>query len=43
MTTGLSAMASACTEVDTIVKVNVAKMQLSNAMRDANSNIFIAL
>ncbi|MCC4608506.1 methyl-accepting chemotaxis protein [Xanthomonas campestris] len=41
--TGLSTMASARTEMDTIVKVNVAKMQLSNAMRDANSNIFIAL
>ncbi|MBB5861927.1 methyl-accepting chemotaxis protein [Xanthomonas arboricola] len=41
--TGLSAMSSARAEMDSIVKVNVAKMQLSNAMRDANSNIFISL
>ncbi|MCC8626488.1 methyl-accepting chemotaxis protein [Xanthomonas vesicatoria] len=40
---GLSSMASARTEMDTIVKVNFAKMRIGNAMRDANSNIFIAL
>ncbi|MFA0924841.1 methyl-accepting chemotaxis protein [Xanthomonas fragariae] len=41
--TGLTTMSSARAEMDSIVKVNVAKMQLSNAMRDANSNIFISL
>ncbi|WP_237388592.1 MCP four helix bundle domain-containing protein [Xanthomonas campestris] len=40
---GLSTMASARAEMDNIVKVNVAKMRLGNAMRDANSNIFISL
>ncbi|MDC8636704.1 methyl-accepting chemotaxis protein [Xanthomonas hortorum] len=40
---GLSAMSSARAEIDNIVKLNVEKMRISNTMRDANANIFIAL
>ncbi|MDR7192523.1 methyl-accepting chemotaxis protein [Luteimonas terrae] len=40
---GISTMSSARAELDNIVKVNVEKTRLSNAMLDANSDIFIAL
>ncbi|MCS3846426.1 methyl-accepting chemotaxis protein-1 (serine sensor receptor) [Xanthomonas campestris] len=40
---GLSTMSNARTEMDNIVKTNVEKIRISNAMRDANANIFIAL
>ncbi|MER3053978.1 methyl-accepting chemotaxis protein [Xanthomonas hortorum] len=43
VTIGLSTIFSARTEMDNIVKTNVEKMRLSNAMRDANANIFIGL
>ncbi|MBO9834409.1 methyl-accepting chemotaxis protein [Xanthomonas phaseoli] len=40
---GLYSMGRARTELDRIVKVNVEKMRLSNAMADANATIFVAL
>ncbi|MFW3177076.1 methyl-accepting chemotaxis protein [Xanthomonas phaseoli] len=40
---GLYSMGRARTELDRIVKVNVEKMRLSNAMADANAKIFVAL
>ena len=40
---GVQSMATSRAELDTIVKVNVVKMHLGTAMRDANSRIFIAL
>ncbi|MCC4596615.1 methyl-accepting chemotaxis protein [Xanthomonas campestris pv. phormiicola] len=40
---GLVAMSSARKELDSIVKVNVEKMRISNGMLDANSSILIAL
>ncbi|WCE03701.1 methyl-accepting chemotaxis protein [Pseudoxanthomonas sp. JBR18] len=40
---GLMTVSSARSELDNIVKVNIEKTRLGSAMRDANSNIFIAM